>query len=216
MGYLLVSRDERLAARLRDAMPDRAQLHVAADVPAALRSWPSVVFAGIAIDGGLPDTEFEGAVRAWESGLVEAGVAVAVEPWEGAMPASVTLVEREVGRIWEALLPPAALVLDPHLARLSGADGEIALTPSELTIVACLVAAPGGVTGEELRSELGYASGTTGVSRTHVANIRRKCRKAGLGEVIERVGPRYFAPVVRLGEPSWQASGKAGRRMPIR
>ena len=132
------------------------------------------------------------------------------------MPASVTLVEREVRRIWEALLPPAALVLDPHLARLSGAAGEIDLTPSELTIVACLAAAPGGVTGKELRSELGYVSGTTGVTRTHVSNIRRKCRKAGLGEVIERVGPRYFASVVRLGEPSGHTTGKAGHRPPIR
>ena len=129
------------------------------------------------------------------------------------MPASVTLVEREVGRIWEALLPPAALVLDLHLARLTGAAGEIALTPSELTIVACLAAAPGGVTGQELRSELGYTSGTTGVSRTHISNIRRKGRLAGLGEVIERVGRRYRAPLVRPGE---QSVGEAGRRVRIR
>ena len=216
MGYLLVSRDERLAARLRDAMPDRAQLHVAADVPAALRSWPSVVFAGIAIDGGLPDSEFEEAVRAWESGLVEAGVAVAVEPGEGALPASVTLVEREAGWIWVALLPPAALVLDLHLARLCGEHGQIDLTPSELTIVACLAVAPLGATARELLSRLGYRSGTTAVLRTHISNIRRKGRQAGLGEVIERVGQRYLAPLVRPGQPGGQSAWLAGRRMPIR
>ena len=212
MGYLLVSRDERLAARLRDAMPDRAQLFVAADVPVALRSWPSVVFAGIAIDGGLPDTQFEEAVRAWESGLVEAGVAVAVEPWEGAVPLSVSLVEREVVRIWEALLPPAVLVLDLELARLRGAHGQIDLTPSELTIVSCLAVAPLGVTARELLSVLGYPSGTTAVPRTHISNIRRKGRQAGLGEVIERVGRRYRAPLVRPGD---QNVGEAGRRARI-
>jgi DNA-binding response OmpR family regulator len=88
------------------------------------------------------------------------------------------------------------LILDPRTRRVTVHDAEVALTPKEFDILACLTADPGRVvTRQELLERVWDANwyGPTKVLDVHMAALRRKIGVEGLVETVYgrgfRLGP---------------------------
>jgi DNA-binding response OmpR family regulator len=85
------------------------------------------------------------------------------------------------------------------VANHSYGDGlnQVRLTPSEMAIMHCLVRAAGTVPAQELlQRALGYAEATSlPVVRAHIANVRRKCREAGLADPIVTMARVGYASI---------------------
>jgi len=109
---------------------------------------------------------------------------------------------RAPGTEW-SVLSQGALTLDPERHRVTVAGREVALTPSEFTLLQCLMAAPGRVFSR--RQLLDRLHGTDGVVvdrvvDVHIGKLRRKIEA-------DPTHPRYVETVRGVGYRFAQAEG---------
>ena len=111
----------------------------------------------------------------------------------------------------EPVLRHGALALDTHARRASWAGRELALTPSELTLLETLLRGAGRVhTHEHLIGRVypsGHAVGRNALE-AHVSTLRRKLRAAGAPRVVET--RRGFGYVVARAATAGAAAGDDG------
>lgn len=198
MQYLLLTRDARLVQLARRALLPHTLQH-APDTAAVLRQDGPCDAA--LLDGGLPPPDRDDFLRWWRAGPGVGRRLFHIEPRDVQLHDALR-VPREVDALRRAAAHAARLQLDTAAGALRVADGpSIPLTPSELAILHALAHHQAGLSAREIMAgALGYhPPEPTALVRTHVANIRRKCRRHGVGEVVQTRGRRYHAPDLTLG-----------------
>lgn len=202
MRCLLITPDARFERELRERGPDDVAFTVVADAAAAMRAWARGRFAAAILDAATPAPVAREFLHWWSAAperatrrLILAG------PGAAAPPPGAALAERSAEGIVRAFSSRAATVIDTQRHGLSSPQAGVSLTPSEAALLTYLVERGGTVpTGELLRNALGYADDSSpAVVRTHLTNIRRKCRQAGMEDPVGTVRRRgYFARGVAL------------------
>ena len=191
MRWLMVSRDARLVEGLQGAAPEGACLVPVADAAGALRALherPGV--DGAVVDAGA-DPGAAAEFFAWWGAAPERRRRRLVVAGGGgsSLPAGAERCARDA-----AALAPTRARLERETGRLVGRLGVVRLTPSETALLAHLVEAGRVVPAPTLLQEaLGYAPDTSVAPvRTHIGNLRRKCRAVGLGEVVRTHARRGY------------------------
>jgi hypothetical protein len=213
MQYLLVTNDRRLSRALMAeveaatavGMEGVVQFQVVADAAGAIRSATSIAPDGCLLDGGLSAAIFAECWAWWRRSAWQHGRLLAIEPRPGAVEegegqGELEFLARAAAVILQAVRRAPGFRLDVARQRLSGSEVVVDLTASEAALLACLGRAAEGMTAHGIlaaafrRNADPYVTESTGLIRTHLANIRRKCRAAGMDEVVRTVGRRYEAP----------------------
>ncbi len=202
MHYLLVTTDTRLSQVLSERGTELAvSFRTVADAADAIRSTTEVIPDGCLLDGGLPVSIVDEYLGWWKRSPFRHGRLLLVAPAAVDLQAdeSIELLPRDVEFLLRAVLRAPAYRLEVGQQRLSCGSIVVDLTRSEAALLACLGQASGGLAATEIlaaafrQASDARAPGSTAVVRTHLANIRRKGREAGLGEVVRTVGRRYEA-----------------------
>ncbi len=225
MRYLLVTRDARFARALREEGPPDVTFLVVEDTAAAIRACANAEIDGAVLDGAL--AEADGAeFRAWWAAaaerraltLVQAGQVQAgqVQAGQGAARGGIAdrVCSRDVAGVSAALLRSTVVAVDVEQRRLVAGEAVVLLTPTETSLLAYLIRSERTVAAEELaRRSLGYDDERSArIVRTHVSNLRRKCRAASVADPVVTVrggGYRARGVVLRAaGTPDASFGGR--------
>ena len=218
MRYLLVTRDARFARALREEGPPGVTFLTVEDAATAIRACENTEIEGAVLDGALADREAAEFRRWWSAAaerraltLVQAG---AVQAGQGAARGSVAdrFCSRDAAGVSGALLPSTVIAVDLERRRLVAGAAVVPLTPTEASLLAYLIRSERTVAADELaRRSLGYDDErSAGIVRTHVSNLRRKCRAASVADPVVTVrGGGYRAREAVLRSAGAPADGPA-------
>lgn len=197
MRCLVLSSDERLVRGLRERGANDVAIVAAPDAAGAVRLCARSQIDHVVLDAAVAPAEAEAFLAWWRAAQANGGFGLTVAgDVMTTVSDEVTRTSREVEAV-AASLRGHRLCLD--VANHSYGDGlnQVRLTPSEMAIMHCLVRAAGTVPAQELlQRALGYAEATSlPVVRAHIANVRRKCREAGLADPIVTMARVGYASI---------------------
>ena len=197
MRYLVLSPDPRFVQELRQRGPDDVSFVEAGETAAAIRAWSAGRLDGAVLDTAAAPAVAREFLQWWTAAPERARLSLIVAGAGGA-PASpgARRAERSVEEVSRAFAAaePCVVVVQERL--LQGPAGVVSLTASETALLAHLARRAAPVPAAELlREALGYEDERSlAVVRTHLANVRHKCRAAGLPLRVGSVrGVGYYA-----------------------
>ena len=197
MRCLVVSSDGRLVRALRERGDDDVSIVAVADAAGALRVCARSQIDHAVLDAAIAPAEADAFLTWWRAAQARRGFGLTVAGDVMAMvPAEAVRTSRELEAVAGALRGRRPC-LDVHLHTYGDGHQSVVLTPSEIAIVHCLVRAARTIpAGELLQLALGYEDSTSpSVVRAHIANVRRKCREAGLTDPIVTVARVGYASI---------------------
>ena len=194
---LVVSSDGRLVRALRERGDDDVSIVAVADAAGALRVCARSQIDHAVLDAAIATAEADAFMTWWQTAQAQGGFGLTVAgDVMTTVPAEAVRTPRELEAV-AASLRGRRPCLDVHLHTYGDGRHAVVLTPSELAIVHCLVRAARTVPASELlQRALGYEDSTSlPVVRAHIANVRRKCRDAGLADPIVTVARVGYASI---------------------
>jgi hypothetical protein len=186
-----------LVRALRERGEEDVSIVDAADAAGALRVCARSRIDHAVLDATLAPREAEAFLTWWQASQAECGFGLTVAG-RGTLtvPDQAESAPREVEAVAAALRGRRPCL---DVTRHSYDDGHrrVALTPSEMAIMHYLVRSARTVpTQQLLRQALGYEDARSlPVVRAHIANVRRKCRDAGLRDPIVTVARVGYASI---------------------
>jgi hypothetical protein len=194
---LVVSSDGRLVRELRERGDDDVSIVDVADAAGALRVCARSQIDHAVLDATMAPGEAEAFLSWWQVTQAQGGFGLTVVGnGMSRLPDQAEWAPREVEAV-AAALRGRRPCLDLTLQAFGDGRSRVILTPSEMAILHCLVRAARTVpAGELLHQAFGYEEATSlPVVRTHIANVRRKCREAGLLDPIVTVARVGYASI---------------------
>ncbi len=210
MPVLVVSADARFLDALRRRAADALSFVDVEDAAGAMRAWAAGGIEGAVLDGVCMPTTAAEFLRWWQATPTRSGLTLIVAGrGQFQPPSQARVTDRDAGAVLTALQSVPRYVLDFRRRQLRGGGANVRLTQSEAEFLGYLVRTGRTATVDELLQH-GLSHGeerTPAVLRTHVANLRRKCRDAGWPDPVETVrGVGYTAVgivLAREADPLW-------------